>query len=174
MQISHSLPGVLRCAAGAAALATLLAQPLDAQAPRRQATAALSRGGEILIALPQTLRGGDTVPGSVTLPSNAPAGGVRITLTTSHANVTTVESAVTVPAFQRAASFNVAAAARRGEPGQTVTISARAAGVSPARGSRSILVTQAAAPRTAVVTPAPAPPAATLSDAGQASIQSRL
>jgi hypothetical protein len=174
MRISDSLRGMLRAAGGATALATLLAQPLDAQAPRRQATAALSRGGEILIALPQTVRGGDTVPGSVTLPSNAPAGGVRITLTTSHANVTTVESAVTVPAFQRAASFNVAAAARRGEPGQTVTISARAAGVSPARGSRSILVTQAAAARTAVVAPAAAPPAATLSDAGQASIQSRL
>ena len=174
MWIGDSLPGVLRTCAGATALATLLAPLLDAQAPRRQPAPAPGRGAEIVIALPQTLRGGDTVSGSVTLPSNAPAGGARITFTTSDVNVTPIEGTVTVPAFQRTAPFSIAAEARRGEAGQTVTISARAGGVSPARGSRAILVTQAPAARTAIATPAPPPAAATLSNAGQASLQSRL
>jgi hypothetical protein len=164
---------MFRAAALAAVLLPFGTGHLDAQAPRRSSAAVPSRGAEIHIVLPETVRGGETVAGSLTLPRSAPAGGLRVTLTSSHPGVATVSEAVTVPAFRREAVISVTAAARRGETAQTVTISAQAGGVSAARGRRDMVVTQAAAARSVAAGP-PASPASALSEAAKTAVQSRL
>src|SRR5262249_12164395 len=51
--------------------------------------------------------GGNSVPGTVFLSANAPAGGVSVTLSTSNASAAQVPPIVTVPAGQGFASFTV-------------------------------------------------------------------
>ena len=105
-----------------AVLLALLAVPAAAQLVRRAppiATTATPASGEIQITLPETVRGGDTVTGRILLPRTAPPGGLRVTFTSDRADLIGGTGAVTVPAFQRSATFTVWATVRRGTPAQT-------------------------------------------------------
>ncbi len=144
-----------------------------AQLVRRAPPIRAEPAGDIQITLPATMRGGDTVSGSVQLPSNAPPGGMRVTFSSDHSDLAGAVPAVTVPAFQRSAPFRVAAVARRGAPAAVVSITATTSGPAAARGIRTISVVQAAA-APVLVMPNATPPAAAVSAAGLSTIESRL
>ena len=160
----------------AALLLSLAAAPVaGAQLVRRPPPAPAEPTGGIEITLPATMRGGDTVAGSVRLPVNAPAGGLRVTFSSDHPDLAGAVQAVTVPAFQRSAVFAVAATARRGTPAQSVTLTALTGGTSSARGSRAISVEQAAAAPVLVISNAtPSPAAAAVARTGLPGVESRL
>jgi len=75
---------------------------------------------------PQTIQGQQQSQGTVTLASNAPAGGAIVTLTSSDTSVAHVPASVTVAAGSRSASFLIDAATI--QTPKTVTISASYSG----------------------------------------------
>lgn len=160
----------------AGGLALLLATPASAQLVRRAppARSTATAAGEIEITLPATIRGGDTVNGRILLPRTAPLGGLRVSFTSDRADLAGAIPAVTVPAFQRTATFVLAATALRGTPAQTVTITASGSGPGAPRGSRTVSIVQAAAAPVFVSSNVTTSPVASVSAAGQAAFQSRL
>ena len=159
-----------------AVLLPLLSVPgARAQLIRRAPVTRALPADNIQISLPASMRGGDTVSGSVLLPANAPVGGTRVTFSSDHPELAGVLQAVTVPAFQRSAAFRVAAVARRGAPGSVVSIAASASGPTAAQGARTISVVQAAAAPVLVTSTATPPPVVAAAAAvGRSTIESRL
>jgi hypothetical protein len=157
------------------AVLSLIGVPgVQAQLIRRAPPPRAEPAGNIQITLPATMRGGDTVSGSVQLPSNAPVGGMRVTFSSDHADLASAIEAVTVPAFQRSAAFRVAAGARRGAPAVVVSVTATTSGPTAARGTGAISVVQAAAAPVLVMSNAAPPAVAAVSAVGLSTIESRL
>lgn len=68
----------------------------------------LAPGIESLVIVPSTLTGGATATGTVTLDSNAPTGGITVTISSSNPAVAAVNpTSILIPAGQRIATFGV-------------------------------------------------------------------
>jgi hypothetical protein len=103
---------------------------------------------------PQTVSGGTTVTGTVTLPAPAPAGGLPIDLTSRVPGSATVPATVTVPAGASSVSFPISTFA--GFPNSTTTVALDARNVNTVVSSFVNVVTGGTNP-TPTPTPSPTP-----------------